>query len=296
MISRLKMPSSYQGKLFLIAFVGTHIPLLSLVIYVVLKSSGSLTQSLTLLMLTLLATLLGMSVTLAGLHLLLQPINASSEAMRQYLKNGILPDLPTTHEDQAGQLMADVQFLVCSFDTNFSKLKLTSSIDGMTGLFNRTTGEEKLAEEISRAARDNYEFLFCFLDINHFKKINDVHGHLIGDKVIAYVARVLSQNIRKGDWCARWGGDEFVLILFGSNSEQNSIFERLDSQLLNDPLIINNENEILVSICCGASKYRIGDTIDSLIKRSDDALYFAKKFKSKDKALVKVIFDTHEEV
>lgn len=91
--------------------------------------------------------------------------------------------------------------------------------DGLTGIFNHRRFQERLQEEFDRTARHPEPFSLLLIDIDHFKKINDLHGHPAGDAVIKTVARVLTKTIRKVDTVARYGGEEFIVLLVKSNSK-----------------------------------------------------------------------------
>ena len=108
-LSRLKYPRSYLGKILLVSFLGVHVPLIGLVLYIVTSSPLTWDQVLPVLTVTLLATLFGTGMTLAALYALLSPVRAASRAVRDYLANRTIPALPTAASDEAGRLMADVQ-------------------------------------------------------------------------------------------------------------------------------------------------------------------------------------------
>lgn len=114
--SRLGWPSSYLGKLFLVCFLGVHLPLIALVAYVVATTGLHWGTALPVLAVALIATLAGTGLALAALHGLMAPIRQASEALRAYLADRSVPTLPTEHEDQAGRLLADVQETLTRLD------------------------------------------------------------------------------------------------------------------------------------------------------------------------------------
>lgn len=122
-LSSLKFPRSYLGKIMLVAFVGTHIPLLGLCAFVVLNSSFDLTQRIELIAIMLVCTVAGMVGTLWSLNMLLRPITLTFQELRNYLASGSLPNLPTGYQDEAGVLMSDTAYVVGKLDESISQLK-----------------------------------------------------------------------------------------------------------------------------------------------------------------------------
>jgi polar amino acid transport system substrate-binding protein len=153
------------------------------------------------------------------------------------------------------------------------ELEVLATTDKLTTIYNRAKLDELLYDEIQRAKRYKHSFGCAIIDIDHFKKTNDTYGHLMGDKVLIEIASLIKTNIRKSDIFGRWGGEEFLLILPETNSEDISDF-------LNKIRIIITQHNILEvgtnTVSIGATAYYPNDTIDSIIKRADDALYKAK--------------------
>src|SRR5690606_16718152 len=94
-----------------------------------------------------------------------------------------------------------------------TRLERISDTDELAGVYNRRAGDKRLAEEVARAERDLQSFQLAMFDVNGFRAINERHGHSAGDAVISHLAAMLQLNTRRGDWVARWGGDEFVVGL-----------------------------------------------------------------------------------
>ncbi|HZG62784.1 MAG TPA: hypothetical protein VEY13_04640 [Rubrobacteraceae bacterium] len=111
-LSRLPFPKSYLGKILLAAFLGTHVPLIALVLYFVLSPPVGFGPALSVFAVIILATVLGSAAMLCALYLLLKPISMASEGLRDYLDHGKMPALPTGFTDRAGRLMADIQYAI----------------------------------------------------------------------------------------------------------------------------------------------------------------------------------------
>jgi diguanylate cyclase (GGDEF)-like protein/PAS domain S-box-containing protein len=150
--------------------------------------------------------------------------------------------------------------------------------DLLTNLPNRALLRDRLGLAISQAKREQEKLAVMFLDLDRFKNINDSLGHVIGDELLQQVATRLKSCIREGDTLARFGGDEFTLLLpkIGSGKEDISKIAEKINDVLKEPFTING-NELYVSASIGISIYpRDGKDMDTLIKHADIAMYHVK--------------------
>ncbi len=146
--------------------------------------------------------------------------------------------------------------------------------DGLTGLLNRRAFEESLQRDILRANRANLTLGIILIDIDHFKSVNDLYGHLAGDEVIHRISSVLQQGTRPSDVLARFSGEEFVILMRDVTSQQiETTAERLRGELA---ALCNLPVPQTVTVSIGVTISRIEDTTDSLLSRCDNALYLAK--------------------
>jgi diguanylate cyclase (GGDEF)-like protein len=156
------------------------------------------------------------------------------------------------------------------------KLDKLASNDDLTGLPNRRYFREQLAQFLLLKERYNNSLSILFIDIDNFKYVNDTKGHDVGDQVLKYLAEILGNNIRKSDFVARWGGEEFIILLIDSDIHQAHIIaEQLRSQVANSHQLIQFLQQP-ITISLGATTVTDKDNIDTLLKRADDALYKAK--------------------
>ncbi len=150
----------------------------------------------------------------------------------------------------------------------------TSLTDCLTGLYNRRFIEEELEKSRALSERYGIPFSVLMIDIDDFKKINDHFGHDVGDLVLKTLATVLKHNSREADSVARWGGEEFLVLLHNTNFEGAlSIAERLRKTVAS--LRLKDIPSFTISI--GVTSFKKGESIESLLRRVDTALYEAKK-------------------
>ncbi len=156
-------------------------------------------------------------------------------------------------------------------------LELQASTDPLTETLNRRSMRVKIDEEISRSARYQQHFSLIFLDIDHFKGINDKYGHDKGDLALVQVAEILRSGIRGGDAVSRWGGEEFLVLLLNSDLDGAKQFgERLMDDLRNHPWSEISEGYQL-TVTAGVVAHKEGESFESLIKRADTAMYRGKE-------------------
>lgn len=159
------------------------------------------------------------------------------------------------------------------------KLREMAMRDQLTGLLNRHAFFERAESRFAEAETQQSSVSILFLDIDHFKKINDTHGHIVGDKVLQIVARVLESNLRPSDFVGRFGGEEFVVFLGGADSPAATVLgERLRKSIMDAQ---SSENIPAVTISVGACTLSTagdatGTTLDTLIEQADKACYEAK--------------------
>lgn len=154
-----------------------------------------------------------------------------------------------------------------------SELERVARIDKLTGCWNRRHFEEKIEHKRSHAQRSGRPLSLLLFDIDHFKSINDRHGHSVGDQILCELARVVRENIRATDLLSRWGGEEFA-ILAPDSGLQDAL--RLGEKL-RAAIEAHDFPEVgEVSISLGVAQIRSGDTVDSWFRRADRALYQAK--------------------
>jgi diguanylate cyclase (GGDEF)-like protein/PAS domain S-box-containing protein len=152
-----------------------------------------------------------------------------------------------------------------------------SRIDALTGVFNRGHFTETLAAELERAARGNAAVGLLIADIDHFKRVNDTFGHLVGDRVLAEIAERLATAVRRYDTLARFGGEEFVVLVPDVQDLAALVAtgEQLRAAVRDEPFTAGG-SELDMTISIGVALAYAGESADSLIGAADQALYAAK--------------------
>jgi two-component system, cell cycle response regulator len=161
---------------------------------------------------------------------------------------------------------------------NFVKeLEKAAYTDALTGLYNRKHFTELATAEIQRAARLGQLLYMAMLDFDFFKNINDTYGHTAGDLVLKTTSEVIHKSIRSYDLLCRYGGEEFVLLFAVRNeAEANVVTERIRKGI-ESCVIKYEEHELKITCSIGLAKFLGSDTMESSIKKADEALYAAKK-------------------
>ncbi len=153
-------------------------------------------------------------------------------------------------------------------------LKMQARNDGLTGLLNQRAFYTELRKELSRGQRQNYAITLIYFDIDGFKNINDTKGHRAGDEILIKVAEATRQTIREGELIARYGGDEFCIILPNSSLEEGRVLSERLCETIKKSV---NSAKISCSIGISSSTPDNYHDADSLVRLADQAMYAAKK-------------------
>jgi len=259
LLARVLLFKSYRGKIFVAAFAGIQVPLVALLTYSVLGFPGAAgnSRTVTLLVVTLVATMAATAATIYALNVLLTPVALVSQTLREYAEEGRVPDLPTGGVGRQEQLVSDLGYAmeqVKRLDRKVSMLQELSTHDYLTGVYNRRGCEDRLEEDLARVRRGGGALTLAVLDIDYFKSINDEHGHQAGDVCLRHVATTIQDNIRRGDWLARWGGDEFVLVLWDAEPTAETVFDHITGALHENPARLPGARDIGLTVSGGVCR------------------------------------------
>jgi len=177
------------------------------------------------------------------------------------------------YKSLSGELENKVKQRTEELERKNIELEHLSTTDTLTGVCNRLKLEEHIQQEVAKAERYNMPYSLIMLDIDYFKKVNDEHGHQVGDSVLKGFTSMIQKNVRESDIVGRWGGEEFIISCACTDHESALLLaEKLRKHI--------EENECAHNISCtasfGVSTYHQGDRLESLISRADDAMYESK--------------------
>lgn len=221
--------------------------------------------------------IIGGGISLIGLNLRVIAILAGGATEMQYdvsnLKQTISVSIGTVTV-----MMYSLGLVLLSNERSESRLRQMARHDVLTGILNRRAILEQLAEELERARRCGSTLAIAMIDIDHFKQINDQHGHLAGDEVLCHCVRNLQQRLRQSDCIGRYGGEEFLLLLPATSAEGAMVaVDALREALAQAPAHYAGATIPLTfsaGLWCGVPGP--DDSTDQLIARADKALYAAK--------------------
>ena len=203
------------------------------------------------------------------------PLRAGGESFGTLVLNG--HTFTPEQRDAAGSLVA--QAVIALENARLHRIvERQALVDGLTGLANRRHADEHLAAELHRAERFSAPLAVVLSDLDDFKRINDRHGHPVGDTVLREFARTLRECVRDIDLAGRWGGEEFVLVLPGTDAGGAAqLAARVRAALVRRPILAPDGSRIELSASFGVAAYPDSTSAAELIAAADAALYSAKR-------------------
>lgn len=179
--------------------------------------------------------------------------------------------------------LAAVTGICVEHTLNVQRLRTAGLTDPLTGVRNRRFLDERLLEEVARMRRNQHTLAFLFIDIDHFKRVNDEHGHTIGDEVLRQVAHRIAGTLRMTDVLTRYGGEEFAVLQPSTETEKAlSVAERIRLAVADAPVHLPSGSDLRVTISIGVAAHGPNaqmsneEQVDALTNAADAALYDAK--------------------
>lgn len=149
--------------------------------------------------------------------------------------------------------------------------------DALTGLHNRAWFEEVFPKQLELCERTGQQVSLLMVDLDHFKKVNDTYGHTVGDEVLRHMGYLLRHNLRSTDLCARYGGEEMIVLMPGTELVHAHLTaERLRESVAATPLKLEDGRELEIHLSGGIAQWQPGVRLSDLIRSADQALYKAK--------------------
>ena len=216
---------------------------------------------------------------------MIRPLNQIGVAIAHFSEDLSLQPLPTERGDELGKLARNIRAMqekiltqIIELNTNQQELQRMAHNDPLTGLPNRRLFFDRLQHAINNAERNGKLLGLLYVDLDHFKEINDTHGHAAGDEVLDNIAHLLASVTRSGDTVARLGGDEFVILFEEVESRATllGIAQKLLALLQNRLLIDGKDLQVRASL--GISIYpQDGRDAQTLLQNADRAMYSSKR-------------------
>ena len=187
----------------------------------------------------------------------------------------------STLTDKNGKIIGGIELFTdisnqAANELRVKELEKLALLDNLTQLANRNYIEREIRSRFEEKKRFNVPFGILFIDIDHFKKFNDIYGHDVGDNVLKFVANTFIANSRPFDRYGRWGGEEFIGIMPNVNVDDLKLLGNRLRSLTENSYIIHENKKLHITISIGATLVNENDSIDSIIKRADSLLYKSK--------------------
>jgi diguanylate cyclase (GGDEF)-like protein len=274
----MRLLQSYRLRVLCICFIGTHIPLMVASVHALSSMNGGLSAHYGILVAVLVATLVGTGLTLFAVNAVLSPIMKSATALKAYTTDRTLPNLPLDRRDEAGDLMATVHLVCTRLESELRRQEQLASTDALTGLPNRRAFLTESVELMNASRRTRQPLHFVLLDLDHFKSLNDVHGHAVGDEALRRFAQALRDELPSGSICGRVGGEEFAVLVPSELRGALALAERILHRTRAIDLGLSPRRDVTVSIGITAVDVAKEALIeDGAFERADRALYQSKE-------------------
>ncbi|RMF47323.1 MAG: sensor domain-containing diguanylate cyclase [Deltaproteobacteria bacterium] len=225
-----------------------------------------------------LALLIGIVTTVLLTRAVVRPLAALRRHAYRLGQGDLKTRINLPLDDEFGSLAEVFNTMAGNLERSQEVLHDMAMRDGLTGLYNRREFHHRLQAEFDRARRRQSPLSILMMDIDHFKKVNDTYGHLVGDEVLREVAARVGRHIRTMDFLARYGGEEFVIITPEPHQGALVLAERIRAQVADEPVLISDGQLLPVTISLGCATWPDqGETDLELVNLADQALYSAKE-------------------
>jgi diguanylate cyclase (GGDEF)-like protein len=264
--TRFIFPRSYRLRIFVICFGAVHIPLAA---FCVMQMSLD-GWDWRLFRVLLLATLAGTCIAIGAIAALLAPIEKAIGLLKALQAGLPISTVPIGGGDIVGELLTAVGRAAAENARRIDRLRAAAEIDLLTGVRNR----RGFLDALPTLLRPDQAAVVALIDLDHFKSINDRFGHEEGDRILATFAARLDHGVRRSDICARWGGEEFAVLLPDTSIDAaHRVMERLRLSLLSDPIGVD---DFSLTFSCGLAGAVDAPALNTALREADIALYQAK--------------------
>lgn len=261
-------PRHYTIRMFLLCFLAVHMPLLAFLGFELTRGAWHWQTFAVLLG----ATVAGSAFAIAALAGLLVPVAVATRGLRALRDGQQMQDIPAGGPDMAGELLESVAHALRSTSARLDELKGLALTDPLTGLLNRRGFVEQL-EQLPTGAGT-----LALLDGDRFKQVNDRLGHAEGDRVLRALADRLRDRLRKQDMAARWGGDEFVILLRETDEQEaRAIVKRVQLSLRRRPIARLDGRPVNFTVGFAPLSGKTMEAVTEAVKAADAEMYATKR-------------------
>jgi len=217
--------------------------------------------------------------TLWQIRNLLRPVEVLTKFVDTYVSTGEIEDVPEEMDAELGGLIRNTRNAIVRLDLTNRELAIVSKLDLLTGLPNRGVSMQRLELDVARSNRSLTHLTLVSIDIDDFRRLNDKYGIAVGDACLRHFADLARSCIREGDWIARWGADEFLLLLWDTEFQNADIvISRIRYKLENSEEV--HDAGLRLSASFGYASHVPGERASELFARSDAALDRVKRFRA----------------
>lgn len=264
-------PRSFRAKLMAVMVGCVLAPLTAFVIWLLANNGrvdpGHLMAGV---VVALVVTLAGAVAASVLIYQLLKPLRLMVEEVEEYYREKRLPELPEDGRDEMGLLMRGINAGLREIDSGMRELERVALEDPLTGALSRRGTDRALQNSVERAERGD-PFMLYVMDVDNLKPVNDELGHAAGDRLLIDMVNSARHWMRDGDWIGRWGGDEFLVGVFGEHAEGTQAVKRWLRRLA-----IADRDGVPIRVSIGCAQFRPGLDALALYREADAAMYAAK--------------------
>ena len=222
---------------------------------------------------TILGILFASIAAILLIRSIVRPLNKAVTHFKHISEGNMNENISVSSQDEIGQVLSGLAAMQGKLKILISDLDQLARTDELTGAWNRRRFEETVETEMDRLRRYGQRLSLMILDVDHFKKINDLYGHSIGDRVLIYLSNTIRSSLRVSDSLTRWGGEEFIILCPNTTAETVSkLAERLRKKVAS----IKFQEVGNITLSFGVAECGAEETWEQWLHRADEALYLAK--------------------
>ena len=222
---------------------------------------------------TILGILFASIAAILLIRSIVRPLNKAVTHFKNISEGNMNENISVSSQDEIGQVLSELASMQGRLKIMISELDQLARTDELTGAWNRRCFEETVETEIDRLRRYGQRLSLMILDVDYFKKINDLYGHSIGDQVLIDLSNTIRSSLRASDSLTRWGGEEFIILCPNTTAETVS---RLAERLRKEVASIKFQGVGNITLSFGVAECGTEETWEQWLHRADEALYLAK--------------------